>query len=164
MGILDEAVKSATAGKAAAEASTINRERNNGERYASQLAERYGLNVEWLDRIEVTSYSKRLRQFGGGYDWNRSRSDVDRFQVEDIVLGAYAGTYANTPVTNDFCIWQGCPSCATRFAIRLSGYISTTGTVEESRAILIHKIGVAVINESECTRCQARPCSECGRT
>ena len=93
---------------------------------------------------------------------------VDRFQVEDVVLGVIlaSSSYSTSRVGSDFAIWHTCPTCGEKRMYPLR-YVSTYGSapkdIAKHKAELIQAIGMVITANAQCTHCQARPCSECGK-
>lgn len=165
MGLLDQAVESATVGKANADAAAINRTRERGNSFAADLTEDFGIEgIEWLDNVEVTRYVKKYRDFGGAI-WHPSHSRVDRFQVDDVVLGVIQGS-STTRAGSDFAIWHTCPTCGEKRMYRLQ-HVSTYGKapkdIAKHKNELIHAIGRVAIANEQCTYCDAQPCMSCGK-
>ena len=159
MGLMEQAVNAAQTQQERNAAAAVVNERTKGQAIAAKFAETFGVDAVWLDKVVITDYQKKYRDFGGP-EWRKRERRTDRLQVDDVIVGVTEKSY-NT--SSDYVVWSNCPTCM-KVTARTLEHVTDYGGPEKVKASLISGIGKALTSTKPCTVCEARPCECCGRS
>jgi len=125
------------------------------------FTEKFGLEAKWVRSDTDTEYVRKRDTFGY-QSWTTEAHFRHRIKVDDVMLGLSYGRYgADTNPSIDV-MYVTCPECGNEHGVDV-GYVSTHGGIDKAQASLVSRIGHVATGKHACSRCQARPCGECGR-
>lgn len=161
MSLMEKAISVATDEKneATKQAQAATRER--AKKAAAWLEETYGLtDVKWVRSTTDVWYEQHSDRWGIR-KWEKESSFRHRIKVDDVMLGLTYGRYGSDSTPSIEVLYATCPTCGDEHPIRLP-YVSSLGDDERRQQSLIAALGRALTSNKSCSKCEARPCSECG--
>lgn len=162
MSLMEQAIAAATDEKNEADKAAQAKTRERAKAAAEWFAITFGLDAKWVRSATDVTYQKRPNRYSSP-SWEQQHQFRHRIKVDDVMFGLTYGLYGTDRNPTVEVVYITCPTCGDEHPATLP-YVSSYGDdVERHQALLIGALGKVLTAHATCSRCEAKPCSECGR-